>query len=239
MRAPKRCLFQWGAFEFIGLVQSFDETLDFFSPEGRPLRATVGLKLSEDRFQFRSRDVEQAERETPSLTPTGNRGGQGEGEAPSQDSSAVPGGTADQQRNWRDTAMYNGVESPRMPSAAALAVPGVSADAALGASAGIGVKASFGASVSVKAEAGVGLEMGTKIQVTPPAFRFGASSSLGTGIEGAFSVGPANSGLPASGLISGGIQLRSGATSKASASAETSARAGVTARLKVDGVGFD
>lgn len=31
LRAPKRCLFQWGAFEFLGMVQSFDETLDFFS----------------------------------------------------------------------------------------------------------------------------------------------------------------------------------------------------------------
>ncbi|GLS27845.1 hypothetical protein [Marinibactrum halimedae] len=74
-KAPKRCLFQWGSFEFVGLIESYDETLDFFSKEGRPLRATLSLKLKEDRFQFRQRTDGVAAAETsdpPTLTPTGN-----------------------------------------------------------------------------------------------------------------------------------------------------------------------
>jgi hypothetical protein len=242
MEAPSRCLFQWGAFEFLGLVQSFEETLDFFSPEGRPLRATVSLKLSEDRFQFRNPSVEQADRETPTLSATGNTAGQPEGAGPdagaSQDTSPVQQGSAEEQRNWRDTALYNGVESPRLPSAPALSVPGMSAGAAVTVSAGLGVKAS--AAVSVSAGAGVGAGFGVSAQATAPAFRFGASSSLGTGIEGAFVTGRAGAGLSAGSLISGGAQLRT--TNNASAGIQTKAcvdgNAGRHPKTG-DGVGFD
>ena len=98
--APKRCLFQWGAFEFVGLMQSFDETLDFFSPEGTPLRATVALKLSEDRYQFRQGQARKSDRETPTL---GSSGGGGVGDANKQ--------AGKDERAWRDTALYNGLES--------------------------------------------------------------------------------------------------------------------------------
>ncbi len=148
MQAPQRCLFQWGAFEFLGMVQSFDETLDFFSPEGQPLRATVALKLSESRYQFRSRELALAERDTPRFTTTGGT---------NPESPAVPfagpGKGAAAQRDWRSTALFNGVESPRQPSLERVAVPGVSVNAAAG--------------------------MGT-------GFSFGASSAVGTGIQGAF-----------------------------------------------------
>jgi hypothetical protein len=238
MRAPKRCLFQWGAFEFLGLVQSFDETLDFFSPEGRPLRATVGLKLSEDRFQFRTRDVDQAERETPTLTPTGNSGEENSEEGPSQDSPATPSGSAAQQRNWRDTALYNGMESPRLPSSPALAVPGMSAGASLGISAGVSFKASASTSAQAGFGGGIGISAGVSVSVTPPAFRFGASTSLGTGIEGAFSTESASAGLSAGGLISGGAKLRASASAGISAKAEVKTSAKV--RIKAGaGVGFD
>lgn len=123
MRAPRRCLFQWGAFEFLGLLQSFDETLDFFSPEGRPLRASVSLKLTEDRFQFRTREVDQAERATPTLVPTGANPAAGpqaqDGEPVTQANTRA--GRA--QRDWRETALANGVETPRLPPSADLAVP--------------------------------------------------------------------------------------------------------------------
>jgi len=37
--------FQWGHFMFVGRIQSMNQTLDFFSAEGVPLRATVVLTL--------------------------------------------------------------------------------------------------------------------------------------------------------------------------------------------------
>src|SRR5262249_36974858 len=43
---PPGVRFLWGSFKFDGLMDSLDETLDFFSPEGKPLRANLSLGLS-------------------------------------------------------------------------------------------------------------------------------------------------------------------------------------------------
>ncbi|WP_020483512.1 CIS tube protein [Methylomonas sp. MK1] len=228
MKAPKRCLFQWGAFEFLGLVQSFDETLDFFSPEGRPLRATVSLKLSEDRYQFRNRAVEQAARNTPSLSSTGAgpQGGSGQNAAP------VPGGSGEEAGNWRDTSLFNGIESPRMPSLSVVAVPSLSLSASVGISGGVGfgvsagvnisggisanVSASLTASVSVGGgavagstnSAGVAKAAPQAVPPASPAFKFGNSASLGTGIEGAFSPAGKKGSLNATNIQTGSVPLR-------------------------------
>jgi len=222
LKAPKRCLFQWGAFEFLGLVQKFDETLDFFSPEGRPLRATVSIQLSEDRYQFRNREVAQQERNAPSLSSTG-AGPQG---GANQSNQPVSGGSGDQPGNWRDTSLFNGIESPRLPSLSAVAIPKLSISASLGISAGlnVGASASFGASanigvaVSASAQAGASSSFATgsgrtaqkslQQTQTSPAFRFGNSSSLGTGIEGAFSPAGKKTTLNAGSLQTASAALR-------------------------------
>jgi LysM repeat protein len=41
--------FQWGDLLFKGIIQSMDETLDYFSEDGVPLRATVSLSMSGNR----------------------------------------------------------------------------------------------------------------------------------------------------------------------------------------------
>lgn len=229
LKAPKRCLFQWGAFEFLGLVQSFDETLDFFSPEGRPLRAVVSLKLSEDRYQFRNRDVAQAARNTPSLSSTGANPQGGD-----QNAGPVPGGSGDGAGNWRDTSMFNGIETPRMPSLAVVAVPsfsmsaslGISGGAGFGLGAGVNISGGFGVSVSTSlsatvssggsasgsASSGVGVKPGQQPPPSfSPAFKFGNSASLGTGIEGAFSPTGKTASLNAASLQTGSVPLRAGA----------------------------
>jgi hypothetical protein len=43
--ASPRVRFQWGQFLFFGTIQSMQETLDYFSPQGLALRATVDLTL--------------------------------------------------------------------------------------------------------------------------------------------------------------------------------------------------
>jgi hypothetical protein len=44
--SPRRPLrFAWGEFGFAGHVEALEETLDSFSPEGRPLRARLSLSL--------------------------------------------------------------------------------------------------------------------------------------------------------------------------------------------------
>ena len=43
---PRRPLrFVWGEFRFDGHVEALEETLDSFSPDGRPLRARLSLSL--------------------------------------------------------------------------------------------------------------------------------------------------------------------------------------------------
>lgn len=243
MKAPKRCLFQWGAFEFLGLVQSFDETLDFFSPEGRPLRATVSLKLSEDRYQFRNRAVEQAARTTPSLSSTGAgpQGGSGQTAAP------VPGTSGEGVGNWRDTSLFNGIESPRMPSLSVVAVPSVSLSASMGVSAGIGlglgagVNISGGISANVSASLSASVNVGTSsvnnagvtkaapaVPSPSPAFKFGNSASLGTGIEGAFNPAGKKGSLNAAHMQSGSASLRPEARN-AAASGQAGPAASVSA----------
>lgn len=148
-KAPKKCLFQWGAFTFEGMVESYDETLDFFAPEGIPLRATLALKLKEDRFQFETRAVQAQKRATPKFSPSGPK--------TSVDRSTQAAGQP--ATDWRATALFNGIESPRLPGVPGMAVPGGATASVTGATAG--------------ARAGTG-------------FRFGSSASLGTGIAGAF-----------------------------------------------------
>ncbi len=266
MQAPSRVLFQWGSFEFIGMVQSYDETLDFFSPKGRPLRATVSLKLSEDRYQFRSNDSAARDAEqTPSLSFTGNGAGSGDpgggsnagngAAAPNQSVNPVTGSSQDGPGSWRDNAMFNGIESPRLPAATSLALPtvgisassgfGISGGAAMGSSLGFGLNngnanpstavqsAAPGSGTAVKttgaASTGKG-PAGTPATTVTPAFKFCNSAALGTRIPGAFSP-TLNNSLKASSLQHGSLQLRT-----PSASAESKIGAGSASPRSQQGV---
>jgi hypothetical protein len=180
--APKRLQFRWGAFRFNGMITSYGENLDFFAPEGVPLRATLSLTITEDRFQFlRDESTRAAQRDTPSFAA-----------APSD--ANVAGALQNQgkdPRAWRDAALYNGMESPRFAASAAGlgASIGGGISGAAGAVGGAGV-ASFGATtIGVSASAGVGFSVPS---VSAPkgsgaaGFSFGASAKLGTAIPGAF-----------------------------------------------------
>lgn len=275
---PKRCMFVWGTFIFVGIMESFDETLDLFSWEGTPLRSTVAIKMTESRFQFESDDAKRARRNTPRL---------GRDSASPQEANQNAGQDS---KNWRDTSMYNGVESPRMPSSSALAVPsmsasaglsasmgvsggvgmsaGISAGAGIGASAGIGggigmsggiaMGGSIGAGAGVtmgagvSASASVGGGMSTSIMKSTPAFNFGASSSIGTGIPGAFSPNTKTSvGLTAGNILAvsvatGGVATKTSSVASSNVSInkmKASARGNVQIGpkgIKASGsIGFD
>lgn len=113
-RAPKRCRFQWGSFQFTGMFSSYGETLDYFAPEGIPLRATLALTLKEDRYQFdMDETVQAAVRALPTFTPGGSgvsadRASQAAGQNP---------------RDWRSVADANGLENPRTTPESGVSVP--------------------------------------------------------------------------------------------------------------------
>lgn len=44
---PPGVRFAWGSFTFDGLIDSIEESIEFFSPEGKPLRASISLGLSQ------------------------------------------------------------------------------------------------------------------------------------------------------------------------------------------------
>lgn len=112
-RAPKRCRFQWGSFSFIGLLGSYSETLDFFSPEGVPLRATLALTFKQDSYQFDIVDIRDALRRQGRLADGGNANGAA---AANQTAGRDP-------KQWRDTALYNGLENPRFGAEQGVVMP--------------------------------------------------------------------------------------------------------------------
>lgn len=115
-QAPQRCRFQWGSFQFTGMLASYGETLDFFAPEGIPLRATLALSFKEDRYQFDQGAAQAAAREQPTLGSAGNpQGAAGAAQAAGGDP-----------RDWRALADLNGLDNPRFtPQAGVLLPPGL------------------------------------------------------------------------------------------------------------------
>lgn len=45
-KIPAVVQFEWGTYQFKGMVESYKETIDFFAPSGVPLRASINLTLS-------------------------------------------------------------------------------------------------------------------------------------------------------------------------------------------------
>lgn len=147
---PPATRFLWGSFQFDGIVESMEESLEFFSPEGKPLRASVSLSLTAQKitkFAFRPlKDQPGTGRAAPPGTkpmtqaPAGSTvqglaDGQGKGD------------------NWQAIAAANGIENPRMLQ------PGQLLD--LDASIGISGGASFGAGVSGGASPGGSVSAGS------------------------------------------------------------------------------
>jgi hypothetical protein len=170
---PPAVRFVWGSFQFDGLMESLEESLEFFSADGRPLRASMALNLSQQKItKFTFRDTAgPGAQQTPGTRPLAqaNSGDTLQGMADSQGK----GG------DWQGIAAANGIENPRMlqPGQLLDLNAGVSAGASFGASVSAG--ASFGASVSggVSVEGGAGLTAG----VSASASLSGGGTAVQTG----------------------------------------------------------
>ncbi len=110
---PPVVRFLWGSFQFDGIMESLEESLEFFSDDGRPMRASVSLALTQQKIQkFVIKDT--------GAQPGTNRPG---GAAPgTQPLSQAPAGSsvqgmADSQGkgdSWQGIAAANGIENPRI-----------------------------------------------------------------------------------------------------------------------------
>ena len=104
---PPGIRFLWGSFQFDGIVESLEESLEFFSKEGRPLRASVSLNLSQQKIEFLQNAIKDPQ------------GGKAPGKEPLaeasigdtlQDMAAGLGKAQD----WQKIAAANGIENPRL-----------------------------------------------------------------------------------------------------------------------------
>ncbi len=177
--------FAWGSYEFKGTLETFKETIDFFSADGVPLRALVSIGLArqdqvfDEDADFSSADV------SGSLVPTGD----------SDDLTSVStlGGDPDAARQL---GADNGLDSLRFTAGASL---NVSAGIQLNAAAG------FSVSASASASAGAGLSIGGGVGVSA-GISFGASAGVASSASlqisagvggGALFGGQASAGVPA------------------------------------------
>jgi len=232
---PPVVIFEWGRVKFKGIAESYKETIDFFSANGVPLRASVNLTLSRQ---------DQVFDDAPDAAPA-DAGGVNEGLADTSATSAADAAHAGESPDAaRAVAEANGQEnlrfgngSPLTVSAsitlkppAAFAAGGAGLGIGIGGGAGIGIGGGAGIGIGGGASAGIGISAGAGFGVSGSA-GIGASASVGFGAGASFGVG-AGGGLSvgASAGISGLSRLP--ATEGAFAGLRVTARPGAsTARL--------
>lgn len=110
--APPQVVFEWGAFKFQGVLESFKQVLDFWSAGGIPLRATVAVSLSQPKYAF------------PPLREGGGSPAQVALPSGSPFDAAMAGstGSGDPTAAARGIAAANGLESLRAEASAGLVV---------------------------------------------------------------------------------------------------------------------
>ncbi len=173
-KVPPVVLFEWGVFKFQGLVESYRETIDFFSADGVPLRASVNLTLARQEKVFESDDGAGGSDDAQGALP---------GENAVDVSAGVGGGSATATATLsgnasagRDIAAANGEESMRFSTGPLT----VDASIQLGgpvafASGGAGLSLGIGGGLSAGGDGGIG-------------FGGGAGFSAGGGIGGGIGV---------------------------------------------------
>ncbi len=111
-RVPPGIRFEWGAFIFRGVVDGIQETLEYFSESGVPLRAAVGLSIARQDIQF--------DYGTPLAGGAGAPGAPGGATAPVQplapaladDSVQSVAGRAGRSGDWKAIAAANDIDDP-------------------------------------------------------------------------------------------------------------------------------
>ena len=110
-RVPPKVKFQWGSFLFNGTMESMDETIELFSNEGVPLRASVNVNLSKHDLSFEFNPRSSSALGTSGTTPL---------------SLAKAGDSLQQMAaragisNWQGVARANGITNPRQLQPGAL-----------------------------------------------------------------------------------------------------------------------
>lgn len=112
-KVPPLVNFKWGAFEFVGQFDSLEETLEYFSQDGRPLRASMSVAMSQQAILVNSFADDGR---VPGLgKPTGTQP-----MAIAKEGANLPGmlsGPSASSGDWQRVAAANGIENPRQLTA--------------------------------------------------------------------------------------------------------------------------
>ena len=103
---PPGVRFSWGSFLFDGLIDSIEESIEFFSPQGKPLRASVSLGLSQQTILVA--DFGDSARAPGAPRTPGSQPLTAASLGTSLQSMAAGAGRA-----WQDIAAANGIDNPR------------------------------------------------------------------------------------------------------------------------------
>lgn len=102
---PPGIRFIWGSFQFDGLMESLEESLEFFSADGIPLRASMTLNLTQQKI-----DIYKFGKDAPARTPLpGTRALTEAAQGSNLQNMAANNGNDD----WQSVAVANGIENPR------------------------------------------------------------------------------------------------------------------------------
>jgi hypothetical protein len=225
---PPRILFQWGPLSFPGIVTNLTEDLDYFAPDGTPLRAKLSITISEQNLKYEANatgpgavqftNAAKPGEPPPGATPGTKGTGNPTSAVAANAGESVPqllARTGADPSAWR--AAMNGLNSPIGLSAGAqvqldagiTAGAGISigagAGAAVGAGVGLGVSAGFSASAGVSAQAALGGALGIGASAGVSA-GLGVSAGAAASAGGAVGVGGSvGVGASAGGRISAGV----------------------------------
>lgn len=222
--------FEWGAYKFSGMFETYRETVDYFSSDGVPLRAAINLSMSGQDKVF-----------VDDSTPAGS---------PNDDVAATPGagmgatGLATKAGNpaaAKDIASKNGLDSMRFPGSTSLelnasaslqgpagfASVGGGLDLGLGLNAGIdlSVGASLGGSLSAGVSASEGAFSGLQANVSGPSASLKLGGFLKTDASASLGLDAGSIGLGGSSGLQGGASLK----------ADVGAAGALKGRIEFDG----
>jgi len=109
-KVPPGVRFLWGSFQFDGIMESLEESLEFFSPEGRPLRASISLGLSQQDIEFKQNPISDPAGAGAAAPP----GTKPLAEAAIGDTLQGLASGLGKAQDWQKIAAANGIENPRM-----------------------------------------------------------------------------------------------------------------------------
>lgn len=156
-KVPPGVCFHWGDFMFKGLVEALEESLEYFSPEGKPLRASLSLTLSQQAILEQVLGKGGQVEVKPGHKPPGHAPLKAAKEGDSLQNMAGKNKKGNNKGGWQGIAAANDIEDPLRMAPGQLVNLNASVSLGGGSGASTSAGASFGASASTPAGVSGGL----------------------------------------------------------------------------------